>query len=122
MLVLDDVWNKQKEDWEKVRPLLEVGAKRSKILVTTRNTEVSFTGNNTRSFELEGLGEEESWKLFSNITYGGHENTVSEEIKKVGRQIVGMCRGVPLIINTLGGILMQFKSDLSKWELIGFEK
>ena len=43
---------------------------------------------------------------------------MSEEIKKVGRQIVGMCRGVPLIINTLGGILMQFKLDMFKWEFI----
>ena len=71
LLILDDSWNKQKEDWEKVRPLLEVGAKGSKILVTTRNTEVSFFGNNTTPFELKGLGQEESWNLFSKITFGG---------------------------------------------------
>ena len=35
LLVLDDVWNKRREDWEKVRPLLQVGANGSKILVTT---------------------------------------------------------------------------------------
>ena len=118
LLVLDDVWNKRREDWEKVRPLLEVGAKGSKIVVTTRNTEVSFMGNNTRPFELKGLGEKESWNLFSSITFGGEENSVSEEIKKVGKEIVNMCNGVPLIINTLGGILLQFKSDLSKWKSI----
>ena len=118
LLVLDDVWNKRREDWEKVRPLLEVGAKGSKILVTTRNTEVSFMGHNTRTFELQGLGPQESWNLFSNITFGGEENSVSEEIKKVGEKIVNMCNGVPLIINTLGGILLQFKSDLSKWKSI----
>ena len=118
LLVLDDVWNKRREDWEKVRPLLEVGAKGSKILVTTRNTEVSFMGKNTRHFDLEGLGEKESWNLFSNITFGGEEDSVSEEIKEVGKEIVNMCNGVPLIINTLGVILMQFKSDLSKWKSI----
>ena len=118
LLVLDDVWNKRREDWEKVRPLLEVGAKGSKIVVTTRNTEVSFMGNNTRPFELKGLGEKESWNLFSSITFGGEENSVSEEIKKVGKEIVNMCNGVPLIINTIGGILLQFKSDLSKWKSI----
>ena len=118
LLVLDDVWNKRSEDWEKVRPVLEVGAKGSKILVTTRNTEVSYMGKNTRPFELEGLGEKESWNLFSNITFGGQENSVSEKIINVGKEIVNMCNGVPLIINTLGGILMQFKSDLCKWESI----
>ena len=42
---------------------------------------------------------------------------MSEKIRKVGKEIVGMCRRVPLI-NTLGGILMKCKSDLSKWESI----
>ena len=118
LLVLDDVWNKRREDWEKVRPLLEVGAKESKILVAIRNTEVSFMGNNTTPFELKGLGQEESWKLFSKITFGGHEHTVRKEIINVGKEIVNFCNGVPLIINTFGGILMQFKSDLSKLESI----
>ena len=75
-------------------------------------------GKNTTPFELKGLGKKESWNLFSNITFGGHENTVSKKIIDVGKEIVNMCNGVPLIINTLGGILMQFKSDLSKWESI----
>ena len=118
LLVLDDVWNKRREDWEKVRPLLEVGANGNKILVTTRNIEVSFMCKNTTPFELKGLSQEKSWNLFSNTTFGGHENTVSKKIINVGKEIVNMCNGVPLIINTLGGILMQFKSDLSKWESI----
>ena len=36
------------------------------------------------------------------------------EIMRVGREIMNMCNGVPLIINTLGRKLMKFKSDLSK--------
>ncbi|XP_034679347.1 putative disease resistance protein RGA4 isoform X2 [Vitis riparia] len=115
LLVLDDVWNNENENWEKVRTLLEVGAKGSKIVVTTRNAEVSFMGNNTVHIKLEGLDKDESWNLFSNITFGGQTNTVNPEIIKVGKEIVNMCNGVPLIINTLGRTLMQFKSDLSKW-------
>ncbi|KAJ9672971.1 hypothetical protein PVL29_026299 [Vitis rotundifolia] len=115
LLVLDDVWNNESANWEKVRTLLEVGAKGSKIVVTTRNAEVSFMGNNTVRIELEGLDKDESWNLFSDITFGGQLNTVNPEIIKVGKEIVNMCNGVPLIINTLGRTLMQFKSDLSKW-------
>ncbi|KAJ9672965.1 hypothetical protein PVL29_026293 [Vitis rotundifolia] len=115
LLVLDDVWNNENENWEKVRTLLEVGAKGSKIVVTTRNAEVSFMGNNTVRIKLEGLDKDESWNLFSNITFGGQTNTVNPEIIKVGKEIVNLCNGVPLIINTLGRTLMQFKSDLSKW-------
>ncbi|XP_034679066.1 putative disease resistance protein RGA3 [Vitis riparia] len=115
LLVLDDVWNNENENWEKVRTLLEVGDEGSKIVVTTRNAEVSFMGNNTVCLKLKGLDKDESWNLFSNITFGGQTNTVNPEIIKVGREIVNMCNGVPLIINTLGRTLMQFKSDLSKW-------
>ena len=110
--ILDDVWNKQREDWEKVRPLLEVGSKRSKILVTPRNTKVSFLGNNTTPFELKGLGQEETWNLFLKITFGGQENSVIGKIINVGKEIVNMCNGVPLIINTLGGILMTHPHPL----------
>ena len=118
LLVLDDVWNNQTDNWEKLRTLLEVGANGSKILVTTRNTEVSFMGKNTVPIKLEALSKEESLKLFSDITFGGRENTTSEEKEKiieVGKEIVNMCNGVPLIIKTLGRTLMQSKSDLSKW-------
>nr|CAN79473.1 hypothetical protein VITISV_023355 [Vitis vinifera] len=72
-------------------------------------------GNNTVPIKLEGLDKDKSWNLFSNITFGGQTNTVNPEIIKVGKEIVNMCNGVPLIINTLGRTLMQFKSDLSKW-------
>ncbi|XP_034678718.1 putative disease resistance protein RGA4 isoform X2 [Vitis riparia] len=115
LLVLDDAWNNECENWEKVRTLLEVGAKGSKIVVTTRYTEVSFMGNNTVSIELEGLNKDESWNLFSDITFGGQMDTVNSEIIEVGKEIVNMCNGVPLMIKTLGRTLMQFKSDLSKW-------
>ena len=115
LLALDDVWNNQSENWERVRTLLKVGARGSKILVTTRNTEVSFMGSNTVPIKLEGLDIDESWRLFSDVTFGGQENTVNPAIIRVGGEIVNMCNGVPLIINTLGRTLMQFQSDLSKW-------
>ena len=54
-----------------MRTLLEVGVEGSKILVTTRNTEVSFMGKNVVPVKLEGLDEQESWRLFSRITFEG---------------------------------------------------
>ena len=52
------------------RPTLHQESSRG-ISTTNRNTEVSFIGNNTRSFELEGLGKKESWTLISKISFGG---------------------------------------------------
>ena len=55
-------------------PMSGTHLKRDEGWDPTRNTEVSFIGNNTRSFELEGLGKKkkkESWTLISKITFGG---------------------------------------------------
>ena len=98
-----------------MRTLLEVGVGGSKILVTTQNTEVSFMGKNVVLVKLGGIDERESWRLFSRITFEGQENTVNPEIIRVGKEIVNMCNGVPLIINTLGRTLMQFQLEFSKW-------
>ena len=42
-------------------------------------------GSNTVPIKLEGLDIDESWKLFSDITFGGEENIVNPEIIKVGK-------------------------------------
>ncbi|XP_026430900.1 putative disease resistance protein RGA3 [Papaver somniferum] len=41
LLVLDDLWNEDAEDWEKLKGFLNVGAQGSKILVTTRSNVVA---------------------------------------------------------------------------------
>lgn len=62
LLILDDVWNENRDKWLEFQGFLGNGEKGSKILVTTRSRRVAQTMATT-IHELSGLPEEESLSL-----------------------------------------------------------
>lgn len=113
LLVLDDVWNDNFESWDQLRILLTVGAKGSKILVTTRSAKVASAMKIDSPYVLEGLREDQSWDLFEKLTFRGQEK-VCQSLVTIGKEIIKMCKGVPLVIRSLGSTL-QFKAEKSHW-------
>ncbi|AET01322.1 NB-ARC domain disease resistance protein [Medicago truncatula] len=114
-LVLDDIWNESHQKWIELRTYLMCGAKGSKILVTTRSKTVARTMGVCDPYALNGLTPEESWGLLKNIvTYGNEAEGVNKTLESIGMEIAEKCRGVPLAIRTLGGLL-QSKSKESEW-------
>ncbi|RVW93535.1 Disease resistance protein RGA2 [Vitis vinifera] len=89
LLVLDDVWNDDFQNWDRLRTLLMVGAKGS-------------------------LKENQSWNLFSKIAFEEGQERMYPRLVGIGKEIVNMCNGVPLIIKTLGAIL-RFKTEERPW-------
>ncbi|KAK9023362.1 hypothetical protein V6N11_003583 [Hibiscus sabdariffa] len=76
LLVMDDVWSDDQEEWDKVRNLLRCGAEGSKIIVTTRSEKVaSLMGNSTTSHVLKALTKDDCWTLFKQqaFAYGEEE-------------------------------------------------
>ncbi|KAG8087786.1 hypothetical protein GUJ93_ZPchr0010g8691 [Zizania palustris] len=119
LLVLDDVWNEEEKKWEDdVKPLLSsVGYRGSVILVTTRSTRVaSIMGTLQRSHELACLNDDDSWELFSKIAFS-REVQEHAELVTIGTFIVKKCRGLPLALKTMGG-LMSSKQLVKEWKTI----
>ncbi|KAJ9672973.1 hypothetical protein PVL29_026301 [Vitis rotundifolia] len=104
LLVLDDVWNENPGKWYEVKKLLMVGARGSKIIVTTRKLNVASIMEDNSPVNLKGLGEKQSWALFSKFAFTEQE-ILKPEIVEIGEEIAKMCKGVPLIIKTLAMIL-----------------
>nr|CAN74365.1 hypothetical protein VITISV_002581 [Vitis vinifera] len=85
LLVLDDVWNEDFEKWDQLRTLLKVGARGSKVVVTTRNPKVASTMGIDSPYVLEGLNEE---KHVDSIMDGSrlHPLDENEHLEDVGDQ------------------------------------
>ncbi|CAN1345081.1 Putative disease resistance protein RGA4 [Linum perenne] len=98
LFVLDDVWEENVHSWENLGKFLAVGSPGSKVLVTTRSSEVAKIGVVLPYF-LEGLSPTKSWDLF---------------VKKAFN--VGKCHGVPLAISTVSGLLSSKNTEI-EWQL-----
>jgi leucine-rich repeat protein SHOC2 len=114
LLVLDDVWNESFEKWDKLRTYLMCGAQGSKVVVTTRSTIVAHTMDVSVPYVLNGLIPEESWSLLKKIAFRDDTNEVNQTIESIGKKIAEKCKGVPLAIRSLGGILKN-KREENEW-------
>jgi len=117
LLVLDDVWNEEQSKWEDdLKPLLcsSNGGSGSMIVVTSRSQQVASIMGTLAPHELKCLGEDDSWTLFSNKAFSNGLQEQSEFLT-VGRRIVNKCKGLPLALKAMGG-LMSSKPRVQQWE------
>ncbi|XP_048447602.1 putative disease resistance protein RGA4 [Pyrus x bretschneideri] len=114
LLVLDDVWNEDREKWLSLKNLLMGGGEGSRILITTRSKTVATISDAAKSYTLKGLNEEQSWSLFKKMAYKDGKEPENPTIKAVGEEVARKCQGVPLAIRTIGGMLLT-KDDETDW-------
>ncbi|KAL5993705.1 hypothetical protein ACLOJK_040958, partial [Asimina triloba] len=117
LIILDDVWNEDEERWNELRASLTSGAAGSRILVTTRTRKVANTMNAVYVRELQGLLEDDSWRLFSSRAFAGRNDRDHSDLQATGRQIVSNCKGVPLSIKVMGSA-MNSKRTVEDWQNI----
>ncbi|KAK3122301.1 hypothetical protein QOZ80_8BG0667780 [Eleusine coracana subsp. coracana] len=118
LLVLDDVWNEVQRKWEDdLKPLLcSLGGSGSMIVVTSRSRRVASIMGTCPPYGLVSLSEHDSWELFSKKAFS-KEVKMLEELIVIGRRIVNKCKGLPLALKTMGG-LMNSKQQTQDWEAI----
>ncbi|XP_063938359.1 probable disease resistance protein RF9 isoform X2 [Daucus carota subsp. sativus] len=116
LIVIDDIWNV--DSWRMLQPAFPLGETTSgcKILLTTRYLSVAEIGSVCK---IPGLTEDEGWQLLSRKTriYDQPELLVASEMERIGRNMVRRCKGLPLAISSLGGIL-KGKQLVREWEKI----
>ncbi|XP_027181830.1 disease resistance protein RGA2-like [Coffea eugenioides] len=105
LVVLDDVWNKNPEEWEKLKSVLECGARGSSIVTTTRMEKVATIMGTLQTHYLSSLLENLCWSLFRQRAFGPQEAEEYPNLVVIGKEIVKKCGGVPLAAKALGGFL-----------------
>ena len=127
LVVMDDVWSI--DAWSSLRFHLSDSMNGSKVLMTTRNKEIAAQANphevvgHTESlfYELRLMDDGESWELFLKKTFGVTNFTLvslSEPMEELGRKIVGKCKGLPLAIVVLAGLLSMKEKTQASWEKV----
>ncbi|KAL6850527.1 hypothetical protein ACP4OV_021154 [Aristida adscensionis] len=114
LLVLDDVWSENQEEWEKLLLPLKDGKRGSKIIVTTRSKRVAMMVRTAPPLELKGLSDEDCWELFSYKAFEEGEADKYPNLARIGKEIVQKCGGVPLAAKALGSML-RFKRNEASW-------
>ncbi|KAK1626237.1 hypothetical protein QYE76_000552 [Lolium multiflorum] len=117
LLVLDDVWTYEEDEWKKLlAPFRKGEARGNMVIVTTRIPETATVGKIVDySIELNGLGTEDFMHLFEAYVFG-HQQPWKDhpELLDVGKEIVGKLKGFPLAAKTVGRLLSS-QLTLDNW-------
>ncbi|XP_022718934.1 disease resistance protein RGA2-like [Durio zibethinus] len=119
LLVLDDVWNENRVKWYELKDMLVKldDLHQSKILVTTRSSEVASIVGTGAPYELKGLEHQDCLSLFAKWAFKEGDEELYPNLMRIGNEIVKKCKGVPLAVRTLGSLLYS-KTGQRDWELI----
>lgn len=113
LIVLDDMWSM--EPWDGIRHFLPDNGNGSRIIITTR---ISSLASQFSSSELvmRFLDEAGSWNLFCRVVF--EEKGTPSELEETGRMIVKYCKGLPLSITVIGGLLRNSPMTREYWRYV----
>ncbi|KAK2414915.1 putative disease resistance RPP13 protein [Trifolium repens] len=117
LLVLDDIWNGNEKSWEKLLLPFNHGSSGSKIIVTTRDKEITYVLKSTKLFNLQQLNKSDCWSLFVIHAFDGKNLDEYPHLERIGMNIVDKCGGLPLGVKTLGQLLRR-KFSKHEWSKI----
>ncbi|XP_057773724.1 putative late blight resistance protein homolog R1A-10 [Salvia miltiorrhiza] len=116
MIVLDDIWSTK--FWDEIRMYFPDNNKGSRIVITTRESDVAkYADSKSLLHKVKLLSESQSWDLLSQIVFG--EEDWPHELQGIGEKIASDCGGLPLAINVIGGLLSKVERLKGVWENIG---
>ncbi|WMV23268.1 hypothetical protein MTR67_016653 [Solanum verrucosum] len=112
LVVVDDVW--QREAWESLKRAFPDSKNGSRVIITTRKEDVAERADN-RGFvhKIRFLSQEESWDLFCRKIVD--VRAMVPAMESLAKDMVEKCRGLPLAIVVLSGLLSH-RVGMGKWQ------
>jgi len=109
LLILDDVDDKKQLEFLAAEPgWFGPG---SRIIITSRDTNV-FTGNDdTKIYEAEKLNDDDALMLFSQKAFKNDQP--AEDFVELSKQVVGYANGLPLALEVIGSFL--YGRSIPEW-------
>nr|XP_043609664.1 putative disease resistance protein At3g14460 [Erigeron canadensis] len=115
LIVLDDVWSENYNEWELLQRPFSVAAPGSKVIVTTRKTTAAPVRDSIQAYPLEVLPSVEALSLFAQHALGKQNFHSHPTLKLYGEGIMMKCGRLPLALITLARVLRTKTLD-EEWE------
>lgn len=115
LIVMDDMWDIQA--WEEVRWCLPPNDNGSRILVTTRLSNMAAGFRSCIPHEMKFLDEKQSWDLLREKVFA-KEVPCPIALEEVGKIIAKRCGGLPLALVVIGGLLAKSNRTREHWEYV----
>ncbi|GER53605.1 disease resistance protein [Striga asiatica] len=114
LIVMDDIWSM--DAWDGVKRFFPNNNDGSKVLITTRLSNVALQLDGPDYIQMRFLNQDESWKLLRRCVF--QEQECPPEFEEIGKEIARNCRGLPLSIVVIGGLLAKSEQKRENWKHI----
>lgn len=118
VVVLDDVWDVHL--WDRIRFSFPDNQLGSRVMLTTRREDIASScfGVESHVHKIQPLEMGDAWELFSMKAFSSYQNkSCSPELLPLARELMEKCKGLPLAIVALSG-LMSSKNSLTDWSKV----
>ncbi|KAL8228363.1 hypothetical protein R6Q57_015947 [Mikania cordata] len=117
LIVIDDIWHI--ETWDNLKLFFPYGNNGSRILLTSRLIEVAKHANSDGLIHHLGcFNKEKGWELLCKKVF--HGNDFPEWSIKPGMRIVENCKGLPLAVAVIAGVLAKESLSEKFWGEIAY--
>ncbi|XP_057803073.1 putative disease resistance protein At1g50180 [Salvia miltiorrhiza] len=111
LVVMDDIW--RSEAWDIVRNVFPDNVNGSRIMLTTRLYDVaSYPNPSSKCYELGLLDADQSWNLLKQKVF------CPSNFEDIGKEIARRCKGLPLAIVVIAGLLSTVSKNPTSWHEI----
>ncbi|CDP21728.1 unnamed protein product [Coffea canephora] len=112
LIVMDDVWNAGV--WNELRNAFPDDANGSRILITSRLRDVALQIEpDSDPHSLRLFSDDESWNLLAEKVF--HGEGCPKELLLVGKEIAKKCKGLPLTVVAMSGLLQKTEKSRASW-------
>ncbi|KAJ0665707.1 putative P-loop containing nucleoside triphosphate hydrolase, leucine-rich repeat domain superfamily [Helianthus annuus] len=115
LVVLDDVWNENYDDWENLVRPFHSGATGSRVIMTTRKQQLLKKIGFNHLDLLESLSRDDALSLLARHALDVDNFDSHETLKPLGEGIVEKCGCLPLAVKAIGRLL-RTKTDGEEWD------
>ncbi|KAL0318552.1 UNVERIFIED_CONTAM: ToMV susceptible protein tm-2 [Sesamum angustifolium] len=115
LIVMDDVWSTKA--WDDFSLFFPNNRNGSRVMMTTRLLNVVVSLSSHEPYSMDFLDNEKSWNLLCEKVFG-QISCPYPELEGIGKDIAKGCKGLPLAIVVIAGLLGKSNMTKEYWDVV----